>query len=70
MTAPVKTKRIVGDCREVAGSRPGDLVLDPFAGTGTTGMVATQHGRRFVGIELNPEYSALAREDTPMKKVA
>jgi site-specific DNA-methyltransferase (cytosine-N4-specific) len=45
----------------LAGSRPGDLVLDPFAGSGTVGVVALRHGRRFVGIELNPEYAEMAR---------
>ncbi len=43
------------------GSRPGDLVLDPFLGSGTTGSVALGMGRRFVGVELNPEYVAIAR---------
>lgn len=43
-----------------AGSRHGDTVLDPFAGTGTTGVVALREGRRFVGVELNPEYAAMA----------
>jgi DNA modification methylase len=37
-------------------------VLDPFAGAGTTGLVALRHGRAFVGIELNPVYAALARD--------
>lgn len=46
----------------VAGSRHGDLVLDPFAGTGTTGIVALKHGRRFIGIELNPAYARMAEE--------
>jgi DNA modification methylase len=46
----------------LAGSRPGDAVLDPFAGSGTVGMVALRHGRSFVGIELNPTYAAMARE--------
>ena len=45
----------------LAGSRPGDIVLDPFGGAGTTALVASQHGRRSVYIELNPEYVALAR---------
>jgi len=43
----------------LAGSRPGDTVLDPFAGSGTTGMVAAQHGRHYRLIELNPEYCKL-----------
>jgi hypothetical protein len=37
------------------------LVLDPFCGSGTTGVVARQMGRAFVGIELNPEYAEMAR---------
>ena len=44
----------------LAGSRPGDTVFDPFAGSGTTGAVAVTHGRKFVGCELNPEYIKLA----------
>jgi len=44
------------------GSRAGDLVLDPFLGAGTTGVVASQEGRDFLGIELNSDYAALARE--------
>ena len=44
----------------LAGSKQGDTVLDPFAGAGTTGVVSLQHDRRFVGIELNPEYVAMA----------
>jgi site-specific DNA-methyltransferase (cytosine-N4-specific) len=44
----------------LAGSRPGDTVLDPFSGSGTTGMVAGKRGRKYVGIDLNPEYHALA----------
>ena len=45
----------------LAGSRPGDTVLDPFAGSGTVGVVAKRHTRRFIGCELNPEYADLAR---------
>jgi DNA modification methylase len=45
-------------------------VLDPFAGSGTTGMVALRHGRSFVGCELNPAYATLARnriiDDSPL----
>lgn len=46
----------------LAGSRPGDLVADPFAGAGTTGLVAQRLGRRFVGVEISAEYAALARD--------
>jgi DNA modification methylase len=42
-------------------TRPGDTVLDCFAGTGTTGVVAVQTGRRFVGIEINEHYFAIAQ---------
>ena len=37
-------------------------LLDPFCGSGTTGVVALRHGRSFVGIELNPEYVTMAEE--------
>ncbi len=43
-----------------AGSRQGDLVLDPFSGAGTTGLVAMQEGRRYIGCELNPEYAVMS----------
>lgn len=45
----------------LAGSRPGDLVLDPFSGAGTTGLVALRHGRSFLGLELSPAYCEMAR---------
>jgi site-specific DNA-methyltransferase (cytosine-N4-specific) len=43
----------------LAGSRPGDTVLDPFMGSGTVGKVATDLGRNFIGCELNPKYVEL-----------
>lgn len=46
----------------LAGSRPGDVVLDPFMGSGTTAAVALQHGRQYLGCELNPEYGPLQQE--------
>jgi len=46
----------------LATSRPGDMVLDPFFGAGTTGLVAQRHGRRWIGCELNPAYAKLAEE--------
>lgn len=44
----------------LAGSARGDLVLDPFSGSGTTGLVATQEGRRYAGIDLNRDYLDLS----------
>lgn len=44
-----------------AGSRPGDVVLDPFAGAGTTLLAADRLQRRSIGIELNPDYARLIR---------
>jgi DNA modification methylase len=46
----------------LAGSRPGDIVLDPFMGSGTTAAVALRHGRQYLGCELNAEYGALQAE--------
>lgn len=46
----------------LAGSRPGDIVLDPFMGSGTTAAVALQHGRQYLGCELNPDYGPLQQE--------
>ncbi len=45
----------------LAGSATGDSVLDPFFGAGTTGLVAAEHDRRFIGIELVWEYIEMAR---------
>ena len=45
----------------LAASRPGDLVLDPFFGTGTTGAAARRLGRRWIGIERDEGYAAIAR---------
>jgi modification methylase len=45
----------------LSASRPDDLVLDPFCGTGTTGAVAHRLRRRFIGIERDPEYAAAAQ---------
>ena len=46
----------------LAGSRFGDVVLDPFMGSGTTAAVALQHGRQYLGCELNPDYGPLQQE--------
>lgn len=44
----------------VAGCKPGGTVLDPFSGSGTTGLAATENGRRYVGIDLNAGYLDLS----------
>ena len=44
----------------LAGCPEGGIVLDPFMGSGTTGMVARQLDRHFVGIELNPAFTEMA----------
>ncbi|HWY16933.1 MAG TPA: site-specific DNA-methyltransferase [Rhizomicrobium sp.] len=45
----------------VGSTRPGDIVLDPFFGSGTTGAVARRLGRRFIGIEREKTYASIAR---------
>lgn len=54
------------------GSDPGDLVLDTFCGSGSTGVAAIAEGRRFIGIEIDPNYCEIARnriaeEDAQLK---
>ena len=46
----------------LAGAPRGGVVLDPFTGSGTTGAVAVENGRRFVGVELNEDYVPLAEQ--------
>jgi len=46
----------------LAGSRVGDIVLDPFFGSGTTGQVSQQLGRKWIGCELNKDYESLQNE--------
>jgi len=46
----------------LAGSRPGDIVLDPFMGSGTTAKVAQRLGRHYLGCEINPQYARLQDE--------
>jgi DNA modification methylase len=53
-------EKLVEPC-VLAGSKPSDVILDPFCGSGTTGVVALRHKRYFIGIELNPEYVEMAR---------
>lgn len=51
----------------LAGSRPGDIVFDPFMGSGTVAQVAQRLGRRWIGAELNPEYIKLQAARTRQK---
>ena len=53
-------EKLVETCL-LASTKPEDLVLDPFAGAGTTGVVAKKFNRAFTGVELSPEFAELAR---------
>jgi len=46
----------------MAGSKPGDMILDPFNGSGTTGAVALQLDRHYIGCELNPDYIRMSHD--------
>jgi site-specific DNA-methyltransferase (adenine-specific) len=65
-------EKLVEPCIKIS-SKPGDFVLDPFFGSGTVGVVCVKNDRRYVGIELNPEYVEIAanrldaHEDTIIK---
>ena len=52
---------LVRECLSLT-SEPGDLVFDPFLGSGTTAATAKEMGRHYLGIELNPEYCESARK--------
>lgn len=54
----------------LAGCPVGGIVLDPFAGSGTTGQVAIGNGRKFIGIELNPNYLPLISERIKQRGLA
>ena len=59
---PVRMPVALAEICIKAGSQEGDIVLDPFAGSGTTGIAALGLGRRFVGIELIDRFGADATE--------
>ena len=46
----------------LAASNPGDLIFDPFMGSGTTGVAALKHGRQFCGCEVETDYFELAQK--------
>lgn len=54
-------EELVERCLRI-GSKPGDLVLDPFLGSGTTAISASTLGRRFWGVELNPDFLLMSRD--------
>lgn len=60
---PAKMPTAMAHDHIVSWSNPGDVVLDPFAGSGTTGSQALQLGRRFVGIEIAQEYFDLMKKE-------
>jgi site-specific DNA-methyltransferase (adenine-specific) len=43
-------------------SNEGDIVLDPFSGSGTTAKMAKHNGRKYIGIEVNPEYVEISKQ--------
>jgi len=55
----VMPMEIARRCTEL-GSQTGDLVLDPFVGSGTTALAARDLGRHYLGYDLNPEYVKIA----------
>jgi len=52
-----------------AGSKEGDIVLDPFMGSGTTAVVARKLFRKWIGIELNPKYAEIIKERTSQRSL-
>jgi DNA modification methylase len=54
----------------LAGSRPGDVVLDPFMGSGTTAQVSEHLGRQWIGCELNPDYMPLQAKRLQQRAMA
>jgi DNA modification methylase len=62
LSGDLKNKDLIGIPCILAGSRPGDTVLDPFGGSGTTAQVALQHGRKVILCELNGDYAPLIEQ--------
>ena len=54
----------------LAGSKEGDIILDPFMGSGTTGMVAKKHNRHYIGCELHDNYKTLIDQRVPVDEVS
>lgn len=60
---PAKMPRAMAHDHIISWSNPSDTVLDPFAGSGTTGIEALKTGRKFIGIELAPEYFEMTQNN-------
>ena len=56
-----KPLRVMKWCLEMAGIPVGATVIDPYCGSGTTGVACMQTGRNFIGIEIDPDYADIAR---------
>ena len=54
----------------LSSSAPGELVIDPFSGSGTTALAAQKHGRNWMGIEISKEYCALSRKRIKQAAIA
>jgi DNA modification methylase len=54
----------------ISWSNPGDIVLDPFSGSGTTAKAAKELGRQYIGFEINPEYCKIAESRTAQEVLA
>jgi DNA modification methylase len=59
---PAKMPTAMAHDHILSWSNPGDVVLDPFAGSGTTGVEALKLGRRFIGCEISPEYHEMCMQ--------
>ena len=62
ITHPARFPEKLAEFFILAGSNPGDIVLDPFMGSGTTAIMAEKHNRRWLGIDANELYCELARQ--------
>jgi DNA modification methylase len=58
---PARFPELLAQDHILSWSNPGDLVLDPFMGSGTSGKMALKNNRRFIGIEISPEYVEIAK---------
>ncbi len=60
ITHPARFPEKLAEFFILSGTKEGDIVLDPFSGSGTTAVSAARNGRRWIGIDLNPDYCELA----------